>query len=153
MDEARTAPRELDVRETPGGAGAVQRDDERLAAEAGDHRREEPVRVHEVRTGGRAPYRPPHREEHERRRPRATAQVRRNPAAVREAEIPIPGAGSEHLHLRPALAQPLDGVSDEAARELPLRPRPRGRDDDDAHYSRARAPNTTGRASAKARKA
>ena len=131
----------------------MQRDDERPPGEARDRRGEEPVGVDEVRAARGTPYRSPHREEHERRRPRAAAQVRRHPAAVGEAVVAVAACGREHLDLHPALAQPLDGVGDEAAGELPPGPRPRCREDDDPHYpglAFARPPKTTGSASAKA---
>ena len=111
----------------------MQCDDERPAREARDGRREEPVRVNEIRAPSCAPHGAPHREEHERRRPGTAAQVRRHPTAVREAVIAVAGPGCKHVHLHAALAQPLDGVGDEASRELPLRPRPRRREDDDPH--------------------
>ena len=113
--------------------------------EARDRRGEQPVRVDEIRAERAARRtRPPHRDEHERRQPGLAPDVRRHPAAVREAEVPIAGTGREHLDLHPALAQPLHGVGDEATGELPLRPRPRRREDDDAHL-RERAGRAHGR--------
>ena len=114
----------------------MQRDDERPPAEPRDCGREQPVRVDEIRRARRTPHRPPHREKQQGRQPGPATEVRRHAAAVGEAVVPVSGTRREHLHLQTALAQPLHGIGDEAARELPLVPRPRRREDDDAHLRR-----------------
>jgi len=131
-DERGPAARQLDVGEAARRAGAVQRDDVRLAGEARDGGRQQPVRVDEIRTPGRTPDRDEHREQEQRRRPGPAAQIPRHPAAVGEPEVAV-GAGGDDLDLHPALSQALDRVGHEAPRELALRPGPRRGEDDDAH--------------------
>ena len=84
------------------------------------------------------------------RQPRPPADVAGDPVPVREPEVPE-RRGRDDLDVDAGLAQVLDGVAHEDARDVVRRPRIRRRQDEDAHQAPAggaRRPKTTGTATA-----
>src|SRR6185437_9978854 len=117
--QARRALGEAQIVEAARGRRAVERYDERLAAERGDDGAGEPVHMDEVCTLGRASKREHHRNEHERREPGAALEVADEAGAVvgGQAEV-AEGTGPYNFDLEPAGAQVLDRAADEAAGEV-----------------------------------
>ena len=139
-EQTRCALCESEVGEAARRSGAVQRDDERPAAEECDRRTGEPVRVYEI-GALRGAAESAHRREHEGKREPGTALEAGDEASAVAPGQPVVavGAGADDLDFDPSSPQVLHGVEDEATGEVVGAPRIRGREDRDLERAQFRS--------------